>query len=101
LGAVSNKDILSIKLSHLTYMFLDTCFDITLGFTNIKAFVKKIVPVNMALMYIDVINLEEPIGYPAHTRLISLSICPSVHQSVRLSICLSRIQKHVDFECKN
>ncbi len=38
LGAVSSKDILSIKLSHLTYMLLDTRFDITLGFTNIKTF---------------------------------------------------------------
>jgi hypothetical protein len=39
LGAVaSSKDILSIKLNHPTYMLLDTCFDITLGFANIKAF---------------------------------------------------------------
>jgi hypothetical protein len=38
LGVVSNKDILSIKLGHLTYVLLDTRFDITLGFTNIKAF---------------------------------------------------------------
>ncbi len=38
MGAVGNEDILSIKLSHLTYMLLDTHFDITLGFTNIKAF---------------------------------------------------------------
>jgi hypothetical protein len=31
------------------------------------------------------INVEEPIGYPAHTGLISLSIC----LSVLLSVCLS------------
>jgi hypothetical protein len=27
------------------------------------------------------VNLEEPIGYPAHTRLFSLSICPFLHPS--------------------
>jgi hypothetical protein len=37
LGAVvSSKDILSIKLSHLTYMLLNTRFDITLRFANIE-----------------------------------------------------------------
>jgi hypothetical protein len=33
------------------------------------------------------LNLEEPIGYPAHTRLISPSVCPSVCLSVCLSVC--------------
>jgi hypothetical protein len=39
------------------------------------------------------INLEEPIGYPAHTGLISPSVCPFVHPS--------GIQKNVHFECRN
>ena len=39
------------------------------------------------------INLEEPIGYPAHTGLISPSICPFVH--------LPRIHKHIHFEHRN
>jgi hypothetical protein len=37
LGAVvSSKDILSIKLSHLTYMLLNMHFDIMLRFTYVK-----------------------------------------------------------------
>ncbi len=35
-----------------------------------------------------ILNLEEPIGYPAHTGLISLSICLSVCPSIHPSICL-------------
>jgi hypothetical protein len=42
------------------------------------------------------VNLEEPIGYPAHTRLIFLSVCPSVHPSVRVEY-----KKNIDFECRN
>ncbi len=36
-GAVSCKDILSVKLSHLTYMILNTRFYVVLGFTNVEA----------------------------------------------------------------
>jgi hypothetical protein len=39
------------------------------------------------------INLEEPIGYPAHTGLISLSVCPFVRPS--------GIQKNIHFERRN
>jgi hypothetical protein len=49
----------------------------------------------------DGINLEEPIGYPAHTRLISPSVSPSIHLSIRLSVRLSGTRKNVDFECGN
>jgi hypothetical protein len=39
------------------------------------------------------INLEESIGSPAHTGLISPSVCSFV--------CPSGIQKTVHFECRN
>jgi hypothetical protein len=39
------------------------------------------------------INLEEPVGYSAHTGLISPSVCPFVH--------LSEIRKNVHFERRN
>jgi hypothetical protein len=50
------------------------------------------------------LNLEEPTGYPAHIRLISPSIrqsvCLSIHLSVCLSVCLE-YQKYVEFQCRN
>jgi hypothetical protein len=39
------------------------------------------------------INLEEPMGYPAHTGLISPSVC--------LFVRLSGIQKNIHFEHRN
>ncbi len=39
------------------------------------------------------INLEEPIGYPAHTGLISLSVC--------LFVRPSEMWKNIHFECRN
>jgi hypothetical protein len=45
--------------------------------------------------YLNSLNLEEPIGYPAHTGLISLSVRPSVCPSV----CDTYIPKHVDRGC--
>jgi hypothetical protein len=48
-------------------------------------------------VHISAFNLEEAIGYPAHTGLIS----PSVHTSVCLFVHLSGIRKHVEFSRRN
>jgi hypothetical protein len=47
------------------------------------------------------LNFEEPIGYPAHTRLITPPIQLSICLSVYLLVHLTGIPNYIDFERRN
>jgi hypothetical protein len=63
-----------------------------MGLRNLSKTAEKVPQAHVQREY-----LEELIGYEAHPGLISLCVCLSVH----LSVCLSGMQKHVDFEHRN